>query len=310
MTSIQKIEGLVAAPFTPMHPNGELNLGLIPEYARFLAGNGIKGAFIGGSTGEGVSMSFPEKMALINAWGETDEPNLQKIMLVGGTSQAESILLAKEADRCGFDAVAVLAPYYFKPASVELMAQFCIGIGEAVPNLGLYFYHIPALTGANLSMIDFLATIDGRLPSFRGIKYTHNDLMDFRRCLLFADGKYDILWGWDEIFLAAMAMGARGAVGSTFNYASPVYYELMAAFDAGNLDRARAMQDQSIAIVKLLGKYGGIAVGKAFMRVVGLECGKFRLPVANMTDAQYQDFLTDLDSIDFHAQASQMPVSV
>ncbi len=299
----------MAAPFTPMHPNGELNLALIPEYARFLAQNGVKGAFIGGSTGEGVSMSFPEKMALIQAWGETNEPNLQKIMLVGGTSQAESILLAKEADRCGFDAVAVLAPYYFKPANVELMAQFCIGIGEAVPNIGLYFYHIPALTGANLSMIDFLGCIDGRLPNFRGIKYTHNDLMDFRRCLLFADGKYDILWGWDEIFLAAMAMGARGAVGSTFNYAAPVYQELMAAFDAGNLDRARAMQDQSIAIVKLLGKYGGISVGKAFMRAVGLDCGQFRLPVANMTDAQYQDFLADLEQINFHAQASQMPVS-
>ena len=298
----------MAAPFTPMHPNGELNLALIPEYGRFLAQNGVKGAFIGGSTGEGVSMSFPEKMALINAWGDTSEPDLQKIMLVGGTSQAESILLAREADRCGFDAVAVLAPYYFKPANVDLMAQFCIGIGEAVPNLGLYFYHIPALTGANMSMIDFLTTIDGRLPNFRGIKYTHNDLMDYRRCLLFADGKYDILWGWDEIFLAAMAMGARGAVGSTFNYAAPVYYELMAAFDAGNLDRARAMQDQSIAIVKLLGKYGGISVGKAFMRAVGLECGKFRLPVANMTDAQYQDFLADLDNIDFYAQASRMPV--
>ncbi len=309
MTSIQKIEGLVAAPFTPMHPNGELNLALIPEYARFLAQNGVKGAFIGGSTGEGVSMSFPEKLALIQAWGETNEPNLQKIMLVGGTSQAESILLAKEADRCGFDAVAVLAPYYFKPANVGLMAQFCFGIGEAVPNLGLYFYHIPALTGANLSMIDFLTVIDGRLPNFRGIKYTHNDLMDYRRCLLFANGKYDILWGWDEIFLAAMAMGARGAVGSTFNYAAPVYQELMAAFDAGNLDRARAMQDQSIAIVKLLGKYGGISVGKAFMRAVGLDCGQFRLPVANMTDAQYQEFLADLETINFHAQASQMPVS-
>ena len=300
----------MAAPFTPMHPNGELKLALIPEYGRFLAQNGVKGAFIGGSTGEGVSMSFPEKIALINAWGAVQEPDLQKIMLVGGTSQAESILLAREADRCGFDAVAVLAPYYFKPANVELMAQFCIGIGKAVPNLGLYFYHIPALTGANLSMIDFLTTIDGQLPNFRGIKYTHNDLMDYRRCLLFAGGKYDILWGWDEIFLAAMAMGARGAVGSTFNYAAPVYYELMAAFDAGNLDRARAMQDQSIAIVKLLGKYGGISVGKAYMRAVGLDCGKFRLPVANMTDAQYQDFLADLDSIDFHAHASKLPVSV
>ena len=300
----------MAAPFTPMHPNGELNLALIPEYGRFLAQNGVKGAFIGGSTGEGVSLSFPEKMELINAWGAVQESDLQKIMLVGGTSQSESILLAREADRCGFDAVAVLAPYYFKPANVELMAQFCIGIGEAVPNIGLYFYHIPALTGANLSMIDFLTIIDGRLPNFRGIKYTHNDLMDFRRCLLFADGKYDILWGWDEIFLAAMAIGARGAVGSTFNYAAPVYHELMAAFDAGNLDRARAMQDQSIAVVKLLGKYGGISVGKAFMRAVGLDCGKFRLPIANMTDTQYQDFLADLESIDFHAHASQMPVSV
>lgn len=300
----------MAAPFTPMHANGELNLGQIPEYGRLLAQNGVKGAFIGGSTGEGVSLSFPEKMALIEAWGQVREPRLQRIMLVGGTSLTESILLAREADRHGFDAIAVLAPYYFKPAGVEQMAQFCIGIGEAVPNLGLYFYHIPALTGANLSMIDFLACIDGRLPSFRGIKYTHNDLMDYRRCLLYADGKYDILWGWDEIFLAAMAMGARGAVGSTFNYAAPVYHELMAAFDAGDWPRAQAMQDQSIEIVKVLVKYGGISTGKAFMRALGLNCGAFRLPVVNMSETRYEEFLADLDKIDFYAQASQMPVSV
>lgn len=310
MTHIPKIEGLVAAPFTPLHPNGELNLAPIPEYGRLLAQNGVRGAFIGGSTGEGVSLSFPEKMALLQAWGEVHEPGLQKIMLVGGTSQAESILLAREAARCGYDAVAVLAPYYFKPATVELLAQFCIGIGEAVPEVGLYFYHIPALTGANLSMIDFLTCIDGRLPSFRGIKYTHNDLMDYRRCLLFADGKYDLLWGWDEIFLAAMAMGARGAVGSTFNYAAPVYHQLMAAFDAGDLPRAQAMQDQSIAIVKLLVKYGGIATGKAYMRALGLDCGTFRLPVANMSEARYQEFLADLQDINFYAHASQLPVSV
>jgi N-acetylneuraminate lyase len=309
MTQISKIEGLVAAPFTPMHPNGELNLSLIPEYGRLLAQNGVKGAFIGGSTGEGVSLSFPEKLALVQAWGAVQEPGLQRIMLVGGTSQAEAILLAQAAEQHGFEAVAVLAPYYFKPAGVEQLAQFCIGIGEAVPALGLYFYHIPALTGAHLSMIDFLGCIDGRLPNFRGIKYTHNDLMDYRRCLLFAEGKYDILWGWDEIFLAAMAMGARGAVGSTFNYAAPLYHELMAAFDAGDLPRAQAMQDQSIEIVKVLGKYGGISTGKAFMRALGLDCGTFRLPVVNLSDQRYQEFLADLTAIDFYAYASHMPVS-
>ncbi|GAB3501875.1 dihydrodipicolinate synthase family protein [Spirosoma knui] len=310
MTNLSKITGLVAAPFTPMHADGQLNLGLIPHYARLLVQNGVKGAFIGGSTGEGVALSYPEKMALIQAWGAVDEPDLLKIMLVGGTSQAESILLAQEAAQHGFSAVAVLAPFYFKPASVEKLAQFCIGIGEAVPEMGLYFYHIPALTGAHLPMIDFLAAIDGRLPNFRGIKYTHNDLMDYRRCLLFGDGRYDILWGWDEIFLAAMAMGARGAVGSTFNYAAPVYHELMASFEAGDLVKAQQMQDQSIEIVRLLVKYGGIATGKAYMRAIGLDCGEFRLPITNMTEPQYQDFLTDLDAINFYAQASQMPMMV
>ncbi|GAB4019973.1 dihydrodipicolinate synthase family protein [Spirosoma koreense] len=310
MTTFSKITGLVAAPFTPMHANGQLHLDLIPQYARMLAQNGVKGAFVGGSTGEGVSLSYPEKQALIQAWGAVDEPDLQKIMLVGGTSQAESILLAQEAARHRFDAVAVLAPFYFKPATVEMLAQFCIGIGEAVPDIGLYFYHIPALTGVNLPMIDLLACIDGRLPNFRGIKFTHNDLMDYRRCLLYGDGRYDMLWGWDEIFVAAMAMGARGAVGSTFNYAAPVYHELMAAFDAGDITRAQQMQDRSIAIVRLLGKYGGIATGKAYMRAIGLNCGPFRLPVKNMIEEQYQAFLADLQAIDFYTYSSKVPVMV
>lgn len=306
MTQIPKIQGLVAAPFTPMHANGELNLGQIPDYARFLVQNGVKGAFVGGSTGEGVSLSFSEKLALLRAWGTVDTPELQKIMLVGGTSLVESCDLAREAALHGFDAVAVLAPFYFKPSSADVLAEFCVQVGEAAPEIGLYFYHIPALTGVNVSMLGFLQAMDGRLANFRGIKYTHNDLMEYRQCLLFGDGKYDMLWGWDEIFLAAMAMGARGAVGSTFNYAAPVYHELMAAFDRGDMERARQMQDQSIAIVRLLGKYGGIATGKAFMRAVGLDCGAFRLPVQNMTAERYEEFLIDLTAIDFDRYASRL----
>lgn len=304
MTQSKKIEGLVAAPFTPMHADGELNLPLISDYARFLVHNGVKGAFIGGSTGEGVSLSYNEKLALLRAWGAVDEPDLRKIMLVGGTSLTESGELAREAAEHGFDAVAVLAPFYFKPTRAEVLADFCVAVGEAAPSIGLYFYHIPALTGVTVSMLQFLEAMDGRLPNFRGIKYTHNDLMEYRQCLLYGGGKYDLLWGWDEIFLAAMAMGARGAVGSTFNYAAPVYHQLIDAFNRGDLDRARAMQDQSIAIVRLLGKYGGIATGKAYMRSVGLNCGLFRPPVQNMPADRYDEFLRDLVHIQFDRYAS------
>lgn len=302
---ISKIEGLVAAPFTPMYADGSLNLSLIPVYADMLVQNKVKGAFIAGSTGEGVSMSFDEKVQLVKAWGKIPHRPLLKIAMVGGNSVQEMKLLAQLAEQLQFDAIAILAPHYFILNKAEVLAQICIEVGKAAPKTGLYFYHIPVLTGVNVSMVDFLEKMDGQLPNFQGIKYTHHDMMEFNRCLNFADEKYDILWGWDEVFLGGMAMGARGGVGSTFNYAAPLYHQLIEAFKAGDLVKARKLQEKSIEIVQLLGKYGGIATGKAFMRAIGLDCGQFRLPVQNMTESQYEAFLEDLNRIDFYRYASK-----
>ncbi len=304
---LQKIEGLVAAPFTPMHADGSLNLSIVPQYARMLAHNGIKGAFVAGSTGEGVSLTYEEKRSVIQAWGDTHEGALLKIAMVGGNSVAEMQQLSHLSETCGYDAVAVLAPHYFKINSAETIAQICKEVGQAAPNTAVYFYHIPVLTGVNVSMVQLLEHLDGQMPNFAGIKYTHHDMMEYNQCLNYGGGKYDILWGWDEVFLGGMAMGACGGVGSTFNYAAPLYHRLMAAFDAGDLKEARRLQEKSIDIVKLLGKYGGISVGKAYMKALGLDCGTFRLPVRNMSEVQYSEFLRDLKEIDFFAYASEIP---
>lgn len=303
---IPKIEGLVAAPFTPMHTDGSLNLSLIPQYAEMLIHNSVKGAFIAGSTGEGVSMCYEEKIQLIKAWGEIRDKRLLKIAMVGGNSVQEMKQLAQLAEQHKFDAIAILAPHYFILNKAEILAQICIEVGKVAPKVGLYFYHIPVLTGVNVSMIEFLEHIDGKLPNFLGIKYTHSDMMEYNRCLNFGGGKYDMLWGWDEVLLGGMAMGARGGVGSTFNYAAPLYQQLIQAFYEGDLLKARKLQEKSIDIVRLLGKYGGIATGKAYMRAIGLNCGKFRLPVQNMSEAQYEAFLEDLQTIDFFQYMSKM----
>ena len=303
---IPKIEGLVAAPFTPMHTDGSLNLSLIPQYAEMLIHNSVKGAFIAGSTGEGVSMCYEEKIQLIKAWGEIRDKRLLKIAMVGGNSVQEMKQLAQLAEQHKFDAIAILAPHYFILNKAEILAQICIEVGKVAPKVGLYFYHIPVLTGVNVSMIEFLEHIDGKLPNFLGIKYTHSDMMEYNRCLNFGGGKYDMLWGWDEVLLGGMAMGARGGVGSTFNYAAPLYQQLIQAFYEGDLLKARKLQEKSIDIVRLLGKYGGIATGKAYMRAIGLNCGKFRLPVQNMSEAQYEAFLEDLQAIDFFQYMSKM----
>lgn len=59
--TIQHLQGLIAAPFTPMDENGQLNVALIPSYYQFLKANKVTGAFICGSTGEGVSLTNTEK---------------------------------------------------------------------------------------------------------------------------------------------------------------------------------------------------------------------------------------------------------
>ena len=170
-----------------------------------------------------------------------------------------------------------------------------------------YYYHIPVLTGVNIAMYDLLQEIDGKIPNFAGIKYTHEDFMDFLSCMRFQNGKYDMLWGRDENMLSALVLGTKGAVGSTFNYAAPLYYDLIDAFNNNNLEQAQALQQQSIDMIRLLGKYGGIATGKAYMKLIGIDCGGFRLPVKNMPAEQFGLFKKDVEQLNFSSFSSRVP---
>jgi len=298
---MEHLQGLIAAPFTPMYPDGSLHLNLIPRYYRLLKTNGINGAFICGSTGEGVSMTAKEKMAVAEAWADAtkDDPSFKVMTLLGGTCLTECMELARHAETIGLYAVSFTAPFYFKPANVEMLTQACIAVAETVPEMPFYYYHIPVLTGVDFPMIELLKKIDGKLPNFSGIKYTHEDFMDFLSCMHFNGGKYDMLWGRDENMLPALSLGAKAAVGSTFNYAAPLYHDLIEAFHKGDLEKAQRLQQQSIDMIRLLSRYGGIATGKAYMRRIGLDCGQFRLPVANMTEAQWTAFQRDVDVLGF-----------
>lgn len=297
----QHLQGLIAAPFTPMHNDGSLNLELIPQYYETLKANGVTGAFICGSTGEGVSMSLIEKKAVAEAWAACtkDDADFIVMPLLGGTSHTDCKELAIHAREIGLDAVSFTSPFYFKPANVEMLAKCCAEVASAVPDMPFYYYHIPVLTGVGFPMYDLLKAIDGLIPNFAGVKYTHEDFMDFLSCINFQNGKYDMLWGRDENMLPALAVGAKASVGSTFNYAAPLYYNLIDAFNTGDLAKAQSLQQQSIDMIRLLGKYGGIATGKAYMKLIGLNCGGFRLPVKNMSDTEFEQFRNDTKQIGF-----------
>jgi N-acetylneuraminate lyase len=298
---IEHLQGLISAPFSPLNNKGELNLDIIPDYYAFLKQNGITGAFINGSTGEGVSLTLNEKKLVAEAWAAAagHDKDFKVMALLGGTCIADCIDLAKHAQQVGLYGVSLTTPFYFKPANINMLAKVCAEVAASVPNMPFYYYHIPVLTGVNLPMIDLLKALDGKVANFAGIKYTHEDFMDFQSCITYQNGKYDMLWGRDENMLSALVLGAKGAVGSTFNYAAPLYHELIEAFNHNNLHRAQQLQQKSIDMIRLLGKYGGIAVGKAYMKLVGVDCGEFRLPVSNMNKEQFENFKLDVSKLGF-----------
>lgn len=296
-----KINGLISAPFTPFDESGELNISVIPAYYELLKRNNVSGAFICGSTGEGVSLTFSEKVKVMKEWASLTkhDDDFSLIMFLGGTNIKECKELAVISEQEGVDAISFTSPYYFKPANVKQLAKCCKEIAEVAPNTDFYYYHIPVLTGGNFSMIDLLQEIDDNIPTFKGIKYTHEDFMDFLSCMNYQNGKYNMLWGRDENMLSSLVLGCKGAVGSTYNYAAPLYHEMIKAYDNGAFDTANQLQQKSIDMIRLLGKYGGIATGKAYMKLVNMDCGEFRLPIANMSAESFESFKEDVDALGF-----------
>lgn len=304
----KKIKGLVAAPFAPMHKDGTINYEIIPSYYKMLKDNGVAGIFVNGSTGEGVSLTQKEKSNILKTWlSQRKEGDQMKVIsLVGGTSYAESIENAIISAEAGVDAIAILAPYYFVPDNAGQLAEFTAKIASEVESLPVYFYHIPVLTRCAIPMIDYLREADRMVPNLAGIKYTHEDFMDFLSCLTFKESKYDMLWGRDENLLSALVLGAEGGVGSTYNYAAPLYYKLIEAYKKGDIEKAREFQKKAVDMIGLLNKYGGISVGKAFMKYIGLDCGKFRLPVNNGWGPVYEEFKKDVRQLGMDALFSKI----
>ncbi len=210
----EKIEGLIDAPFTPFDADGNVNLAPIPEYARMLQKNGLKGVFINGSSGEGYMLTDEERMALAEEWVKAAPEGFKVIVHVGSCCARSSRKLAEHAARIGAWGIGAMAPPFPKIGRVEELVKYIEEIAAGAPELPFYYYHIPAFNGAYLPMTELLATVDGRVPNFAGIKYTFESMYEYNQCRLYKNGKFDMLHGQDETILPCLAMGgARGGIG-------------------------------------------------------------------------------------------------
>jgi N-acetylneuraminate lyase len=304
-----KLHELVAATHSPFHADGSLAPEVVAIQAAFLKSNGISTVFITGSTGESHSLTCGEKLELFEAWAmASEETGLAVIAHVGSNCIEDSKVLAGRADRLGFKAISALAPSYYKPADLPALIDCCAAIAAEAPGTPFYYYDIPALTGLTLPMENFLIEAPARIPTLAGIKFTNPDLVSYRRSLDVAGDKFDLPWGVDETLLAALATGARGGVGSTYNWASQLYLDLISSFEIGDLPEARRLQSDAIAMIDAIAATGFLGTAKALMGRLGVPVGPARLPLGNPGEQELDALMDRLDELGF-ANWGAKPVS-
>jgi N-acetylneuraminate lyase len=298
------LTGLIAAPHTPFQPDGSVAYDVIPRQARLLAQNGVSGAFICGTTGEGASLTSDERRRIAEAWMAAKPAPVAVIVHVGHLSVVEARGFAKHAQDIGADAIATIAPSFFKPSLAELVA-WCAQVAAGAPKLPFYYYHMPAMTGVTVPAADFLQSAGSQIPNLAGVKFTHENLMDFGRSGEIQAGKYNMLFGRDEILLAGLALGARGAVGSTYNFAAPLYLRIIEAFNRGDLAAARKDQSRAMEFIDVLSRFGGLNAGKSAMKFVGVDCGPVRLPLKALSAGEEAKLREALEKIGFFEYCSK-----
>jgi N-acetylneuraminate lyase len=302
---------LVAATHTPFHDDGTLAPGVVPVQAGFLAANGIKTVFITGSTGECHSLTVGEKLEMYEAWAAAaPEHDISVLAHVGGNCLEDSKKLARHAQGHGFRAISAMAPGYYKPGNVGDLVSFCASIAAAAPELPFYYYDIPSMTGVKFPVETFIPAARDRIPTFAGVKFTNPDTVSYLRCLETAGPQVDLPWGVDEMLLSALACGATGGVGSTYNWAPELYRKLIAAFRRGEYEEARRLQHDSIRMIDAIGGTGYFGTAKALMVRLGVPMGPARAPLGNPAAAQVDNLMERLDQIGFAEWGGRPPASM
>ena len=290
------LNGLVAATHTPFKKDGSLNLDGIEKIAAHLASKKVDIAFIGGSTGESHSLNVEERMSLAKRWFEVVKgTKLNVVVHVGSNCLEDARTLAKQAQQLQAMAISALTPSYFKPKNVDALVECCSFIASAAPGLPFYYYDIPTMTGVNLFMPDFLDRAGKSIPNLKGLKFTNVDFMSFQLCSQMDGGRFEILWGVDEMLLPALSVGAHGAVGSTYNFAAPIYHRIIEAFKKFHFETARKEQLRSIKLVNILVKRGYMASAKAMMGMLGVDVGSPRLPNGSLKHDELASLKSELE---------------
>ena len=218
---------------------------------------------------------------------------------MGHESLQSASAFAAHANQIGANCISAVPTSYFKPSSLNTLIEHLSAITSNAPDLPFYYYHIPRMNSVQFDMLSLLEIAEREIPNLVGIKYTAAELSAFVECKQFKSGKYNMLFGADEMLLAGLSMGADGAVGSTYNFMAPIYNTIIEKYKEGNLNTAQEHQAKAAELIRIITGPTGMTGLKIAMRLAGFDCGPHRLPLKTPSSGIVEEMRNRLEAAGF-----------
>lgn len=287
MKDIRKYQGVIPAFYACYDENGAVSAEGAKALTRHLISKGVKGVYVGGSSGECIYQHPDERKTLLEAVMSEAEGKLTVIAHVGCNNTADSVELAAHAESVGVDAIASIPPIYFHLPE-HAIARYWNAMSEAAPNTEFVIYNIPQLAGTALTMSLLNEMLKN--PNVVAVKNSSmptQDIQMFKDAGIAArgEGNFVVFNGPDEQFVAGRAIGADGGIGGTYAVMPELYNAMHRLVDEGRIAEARAIQyDANRIIYKMCEAHGNLyAVQKELLhRMYGLNLGSVRAPMPGL----------------------------
>jgi len=291
-----QLTGMMSALLTPFDRDGNVNFTVLSDLVEWQLARGLAGFYILGSSGEGLLMSEGERRSVAEAVVRQVKGRAPVVVHVGALTTRAACALASHAAEIGADATSSIPPFYYN-VGPEGVKQYYIQVAAA-SGLPFYIYNIPGTTGVNVA-VDVVRELLAAVPNLRGMKYTAYDLYAMRKIVELDEGRFNVLSGADEMMLAAQAMGADGAIGTSENFLPRVFVDAYTAFRAGDIPAAQAQQAKINWAVNAFLSFPSLAAVKEIMRLLGFDLGSPRPPLLALTDDQRGRLREMLEEIGF-----------
>ena len=284
MRDLEKYRGVIPAFYACYDEKGEISKERAKKFTSFLIDKGVKGLYVGGSSGECIYQSKEDRKLILESVMEVAKGKITIIAHIACNNTADGEELAAHAEKLGVDAIAAIPPIYFHLPDYAI-ADYWNDMSKAAPNTDFIIYNIPQLAGVSLTVSLYKKMRENN--KVIGVKNSSMPIFDIQTFKDVAGEDSVIFNGPDEQFVGGRIIGADGGIGGTYGVMPELFIEADKAVRECDFKKAQDIQFKINRIIAAMCSCHGnlYAVMKEILRKQGIDIGGVRKPLPDIIES-------------------------